>query len=99
MLLIVVVIAAGVVLWLRPPRPLVAAVARTPTLRAAAISLAVLLVLSYALNDSGLAIPAIMLALIAFTVTYLVTRDLSSGDVGHEGNADVVGASVPLNSP
>ncbi len=73
-LLIVVVIAAGVALWVRPPRPLATAVDRTPTLGSAAISLFVLLVLSYALNDSGLAIPAIMLALVAFTATYLVTR-------------------------
>ena len=72
LVLIVVVLAAGVALWLRPPRPLVAAVARVPTLRAAAISLTVLILLSYGLNDSGLAIPAIMLAFIAITATYLV---------------------------
>ncbi len=53
LVLIVVVLIAGVLLWLRPPRPLVAAVARCPTLRPAAISLAVLILLSYALNDSG----------------------------------------------
>jgi hypothetical protein len=74
LLLILMVIGAGAVLWLRPPRPLAAALARTPTLRSAAISLLVLLVLSYGLNDSGLAIPAIMLALIAITAAYLVAR-------------------------
>ena len=93
-LLVVVVIAAGVVLWVRPPRPLVTAVARTPTLRSAAISLLVLLVLSYALNDSGLAIPAIMLALLAFTAAYLVTQDASPGDVDDGGAVEVEGASV-----
>jgi hypothetical protein len=72
LVLIVVVLAAGVALWLRPPRPLATAVARVPTLRAAALSLTVLILLSYGLNDSGLAIPAIMLALIAVTATYLV---------------------------
>jgi MFS family permease len=69
---IVVVLAAGVLLWTRPPRPLAAAVSRVPTLGPAAISFAVLLVLSYGLNDSGLAIPAIMLALVAAAGTYVM---------------------------
>jgi hypothetical protein len=78
LVLIVVVLAAGVALWLRPPRPLATAVARVPTLRAAALSLTVLILLSYGLNDSGLAIPAIMLALVAVTATYLVA-DVPAG--------------------
>jgi drug/metabolite transporter (DMT)-like permease len=70
--LIVVVVAAAVLLWRRPPRPLDAALARVPTLRAASVSLGVLLLLSYGLNDSGLAIPAIMLALVAAAASYVL---------------------------
>jgi len=70
--LIVVVLAAGVALWYRPPRLLAEAVTRTPTLRAGGAALAVLVVLSYALNDSGIAIPAIMLSLVGATGAYLV---------------------------
>jgi drug/metabolite transporter (DMT)-like permease len=70
--LIVVVVVVGLVLWLRPPRPLVRAVDRVPTLRPAAVSLGVLILLSYGLNDSGLAIPAIMLALVAAAASYLL---------------------------
>jgi hypothetical protein len=72
LVLIVVVVIAGILLWLRPPRPLVGALDRVPTLRPASVSLGVLIVLSYALNDSGLAIPAIMLALVAATASYLL---------------------------
>ena len=76
--LIVVVLVGGIILWVRAPRPLATAVERVPTLRAGAVSLAVLVVLSYALNDSGLAIPAIMLALVGVTGTYLVAEQLPS---------------------
>ena len=72
LVLIVVVLTVGVLLWSRPPRPLVAAVTRVPTLRAASASLATLILLSYGLNDSGLAIPAIMLALVTATASYVV---------------------------
>ena len=72
LVLIAVVLIAAVLLWLRPPRPLVAVLSRVPTLRPGVISLAVLLLLSYGLNDSGLSIPAIMLALVAATATYLL---------------------------
>jgi hypothetical protein len=98
LVLIVVVVAAGIVLWLRPPQPLVTAVARIPTLVPAAISLAVLLVLSYGLNDSGLAIPAIMLALVATTGAYLVADLRPEAEPGAgSGDVDVhpVEESVP----
>ena len=89
LVLIVVVVLAGVLLWLRPPRPLAGVISRVPTLRPASISLAVLIVLSYGLNDSGLSIPAIMLALVAATATYLL----------FEGGDDRVGATDPPPSP
>ncbi len=83
LLLIVVVVAAGVVLWRRPPRLLADATERTPTLRPAAWSLTVLAILSYGLNDSGLAIPAIMLSLVAAAGTYLVAEE-AVGETGAE---------------
>ncbi len=72
LVLILVVIGVGLALWLRPPRPLVTAVTRVPTLRPAALSMGVLVLLSYALNDSGLAIPALMLSLVGCAGVYLV---------------------------
>ena len=71
LVLIAVVLTAAVLLWLRPPRPLVAVLGVCPRFDRA-ISLAVLLLLSYGLNDSGLSIPAIMLALVAAAATYLL---------------------------
>jgi hypothetical protein len=88
LILIVVVVVAGVLLWLRPPRPLEAALARVPTLRAASVSLGVLILLSYGLNDSGLAIPAIMLALVTAVASYVMLEGVvhgsgrSTADVG-----------------
>lgn len=72
LLMIAVVITAVIVLYVRPPRPLAAAVDRVPTLRAAAAALIVLGVLGYGLNDSGVAVPAVMLAVVAPAVAYLV---------------------------
>jgi hypothetical protein len=99
LVLIVVVLAAGVALWLRPPRPLVAAVTRVPTLRAAAISLTVLVLLSYGLNDSGLAIPAIMLAFIAITATYLVADAPEESPPGASPPATTTAGSAPDRVP
>jgi hypothetical protein len=69
---VIVVVVAGVLLWRRPPRPLTAVLTRVPTLGPASVSFGVLVLLSYGLNDSGLAIPAIMLALVTATVSYLL---------------------------
>jgi hypothetical protein len=82
LVVIVVVLIAGVLLWLRPPRPLQGALSRVPTLRLASLSLALLILLSYGLNDSGMAIPAIMLALVSAGATYLVFDRSGSGDAG-----------------
>jgi hypothetical protein len=91
LVLILVVVVAGILLWLRPPRPLVGALDRVPTLRPGSVSLGVLIALSYALNDSGLAIPAIMLSLVAATASYVlfegVDRDgkpVASGTAARE---------------
>jgi hypothetical protein len=72
LLMIAVVIGAVIVLYVRPPRLLAATVTRIPTLRATAAAMIVLGVLGYGLNDSGIAVPAIMLAVVAPAVVYLV---------------------------
>jgi hypothetical protein len=88
LVLIAVVLIAAVLLWLRPPRPLVDVLARVPTLRPGAISLAVLLLLSYGLNDSGLSIPAIMLALVAAATAYLLFETSDADPPRHRSTAD-----------
>jgi hypothetical protein len=62
-------------------------------MRAAAISLTVLVLLSYGLNDSGLAIPAIMLALIAITATYLVAEVAPGTPAGSPALAETSGTA------
>jgi hypothetical protein len=59
-----------------------ALVRRIPEMRAALIGFAVLAVLGYLLNDSGINIPAMMLAVLTSTlVALLVRRDPSADDV------------------
>jgi hypothetical protein len=86
LVLILVVVVAALLLWFRPPRPLAGALSRVPTLRAASASLALLIALSYGLNDSGLAIPAIMLSLVAATASYLIFEQ-ADGIRGGPGDA------------
>jgi hypothetical protein len=78
---IVVIVVVAAVLWLRAPRPLQHVVAVIPMLRAAAISVAVLAVLGYALNDSGIAIPALMGVVVAATLAFLapLAEELDAG--------------------
>ena len=70
---IVAVVALALFLWYRPPNGLRRAVERIPTLRASAIGFAVAAGLGYALNDSGIVIPGIMLSIAAAAIVYLVT--------------------------
>jgi hypothetical protein len=87
--LIVIVVIAGVLLWRRSPRPLVGVVDRVTALRPASVSLGLLILLSYGLNDSGLAIPAIMLALVTATASYLLFEvDARGGGPDHRAAAD-----------
>ncbi len=89
LVLIVVVVLAGLFLWLRPPRPLTAVLEHVPTLRPVSVSLAILILLSYGLNDSGLAIPAIMLALVTATASYVLVDE----------HSDDGGATNPVEVP
>jgi hypothetical protein len=55
-----------------PPRPLPTLLRRIPTLRAGLIGFATLALLGYALNDSGIAVPATMLAVLNCTLISLL---------------------------
>lgn len=76
-----VLVACVVIAW-RAPGRFGDLVRRLPVLRAIAPGLAVGLVLGYALNDSGIAVPGMMLAMAVPAVVYLFARlDEVSGDV------------------
>jgi hypothetical protein len=68
---IVVVVGVVAILWYRAPHPMQRVVATIAPLRAAAIAFTVLAALGYALNDSGIAIPALMCVIIAASVAHL----------------------------
>jgi hypothetical protein len=70
-----------------------------PTLRAGLISFAVLLVLQTILNDSGVAITGMMLAVLVPTLVVLACRE--PGDEGDAGTPAVTpdgGATAPVRS-
>jgi hypothetical protein len=69
-LVIFVVLVCAIALWRRPPRTLELVTTRVPTLLVATLPLIVLGALGYALNDSGIAVPAIMLTVVAATIAY-----------------------------
>ena len=80
-----VVIGLAFVLYvaLSPPRLLRALVDRIPELRSAFIGFAILLVLGYALNDSGILVPGMMLAISNAALVYLLVYVLApTADAG-----------------
>ena len=71
-----------------PARPIVGAI---PTLRPTAIAFAVLALLGYALNDSGLAIPAPMCVTVVATLAFLTpleSSDRLAGAPDRSGSED-----------
>jgi hypothetical protein len=68
-----IVLAGVVVLFLIAPG-LAIAIRRMPTLRAALYGLIVLAVLGFALNDSGIAVPAMMLSVVSPILIVLASR-------------------------
>ena len=65
------VVALFLVLWFLPGLRLRTVVRESPLLRQTAVALAVLTVLGYALNDSGISIPALMALLTECVVVYV----------------------------
>lgn len=72
-LLIAAVTALAVYLYVRPPAPLRLAAQRIPTLAPTGVALVVVALLGLALNDSGVAIPGMMLGLAGAAIVYLGT--------------------------
>jgi hypothetical protein len=67
-------------LVLAPPRRFGILRARVPELDAGLAGLAVLVVLGFALNDSGISIPGLMLGVLNAALVYLVARELDGDD-------------------
>jgi len=72
-LLLGLVLAAGYVMWKAPSR-LRRLLERLPELRTGMIGFAVIAVLGFALNDSGVAVPGMMLGVLAPVMIYLLAR-------------------------
>lgn len=77
-------------IW-RPPRLLPEVEARTPGLRPCLIGALVVGALGFALNDSGVAVPAMMLATLLPYVAYLIVVDAASR--GRPGPATALGSA------
>ncbi len=82
MLLGCVIVAALllVYLWLVPPKSLGPLLARVTTARATALALAVVAVLGFALNDSGISIPGMMAAVFVAALVFLMVRIVFTDD-------------------
>jgi hypothetical protein len=66
-------------LWFVPPRSLQPLLERVPTARATALSLTVVAVLGFALNDSGITIPSMMAAVFESALVLLLARVVFTG--------------------
>ncbi len=97
-LLIVLLLAFAVVAW-RAPFVGRALVREIPELRAALAGVATFAVIGYALNDSGIAIPALMLAVLNASLVFLVFRGLRASPLGESPDDRATGAEVPEPAP
>jgi hypothetical protein len=77
---IVVVALLLLYLWLVPPKSLAPLVARVTTAEATALALAVVAVLGFALNDSGITIPSMMAAVFLSALVIVLSRVVFSDD-------------------
>ena len=68
------VVALVLFLWFRRPDRLRDVVDRIPTLRPSAVAFVVVAALGYALNDSGIAIPAVMMGIAGASAVYISTE-------------------------
>jgi hypothetical protein len=74
LLALLALIALLLYLWFVPPRSIQPLLARVPTARATALSLTVVAVLGFALNDSGITIPSMMAAVSESALVLLLAR-------------------------
>jgi hypothetical protein len=88
MLLLPVVFAvAGYVFW-RSPGPLRRVREEIPASQAAVAGVLVAMVLGFALNDSGIAVPAVMIGVLSASLVFLVVR-LHEADAPRAGPTSV----------
>ncbi len=73
-LVIMPIAIVGTFVWWYAPRRCAALVARLPALRACSMAIVVAAVLGYALNDSGIAIPGVMLSVGTPAIAFLLIR-------------------------
>jgi hypothetical protein len=90
LLAICLLVAAGLVLylWFARPRTLRTVERRVDTARATGFALAVVAVLGFALNDSGIAIPGMMAAVFVSTLSFVVARGLGAPLAGDASPSD-----------
>jgi hypothetical protein len=69
---VIVVALLVAYLWFAPPRPLRTLAARIPTAPATAVGFAVVALLGFLLNDSGVTIPGMMFAVLEATIVVLL---------------------------
>jgi hypothetical protein len=73
-LTVVPIALLAVYAWRRAPQRFAAMQARLPALRACVIGIAAAAVLGYALNDSGIAVPGLMLSVLMLAMVFLLLR-------------------------
>jgi hypothetical protein len=94
---IAAVVALVLYLWFRRPRRLHQVITAIPTLRASAVGFAIAAGLGYALNDSGIAIPGLMVSIAGAAAVYLVTAEpgASPHPPAPESGGELTGADAP----
>ena len=81
--------ALVVIVWLSDRTRTRRLVRETPVLRHGLVVLAVLMVLGYALNDSGISIPALMAVVFESVVVYVALQETTAGSEAEERPAHV----------
>jgi hypothetical protein len=76
--------ALVVIVWLSDRTRTRRLVRETPALRHGLVALAVLMVLGYALNDSGISIPALMAVVFESVVVYVALQEVTAGSEAEE---------------
>jgi hypothetical protein len=95
-LVLVIAVVGGIVLWRQERARITTVLGRVPELRAGCAGFAVLAVLGFALNDSGMTVPGIMLVVFVATWGYLLVTVAADGAA--EPHAAEAGVAVGVGS-
>ena len=90
---IVPIAVLALYVWRRAPERFAALQSRLPALRACLIGIAAAAVLGYALNDSGIAVPGVMLSVLMPAMVFLLIRTPEPSVRGPAPRADANGAA------